>query len=258
MTSFASRFRQALGHSLSIAGAGVCLTLAACGSPEPAPQAPAPPAAEAPRAPVAENAADAAVVVFLGDSLTAGYGLEPDDALPERVEAVWRARGINAVAVNAGVSGDTTANGLARFDWSVTAAEPDLLVIALGANDFLMGVPPDVTRANLSAILEKAKSAGIPSVLVGLSPRGDIATGSRDAAFAAIYPELAAAFSVPYYPSLLASIESDPAMLQSDGLHPTRDGVVVIAEPLAKFLEPVIAGLEKGAECADGENCRMP
>lgn len=203
-----------------------------------------PVATEAPVAPAAEQASDAPLVVFLGDSLTAGYGLDPEDALPEQVEAVWRARGIDAVAVNAGVSGDTTANGLARFDWSVRAAEPDLLVVALGANDFLLGVPPDVTRANLAAILDKAKAAGIPVVLVGLSPRGDIAPGSREAAFATIYPDLAAEFGVPYYPSLLGSIESDPSMLQSDGLHPTREGVVKIAEPLANFLDPVIAGLE--------------
>lgn len=232
--------------------------LAACGNPAAAPQAPAPTAAEAPEAPVAAQAGESFVVVFLGDSLTAGYGLEPDDALPEQVEAVWRARGLDAVAINAGVSGDTTANGLARFDWSVTAADPDLLVVALGANDFLMGVPPDVTRANLSAILDKAKSAGIPAVLVGLSPRGEIAPGSREAAFAAIYPGLAAEFGVPYYPSLLGSIESDPAMLQSDGLHPTREGVVKIAGPLASFLEPVIAGLEPDAVCPAGETCAAP
>jgi acyl-CoA thioesterase-1 len=152
---------------------------------------------------------------------------------------------MNVVAVNAGVSGDTTANALARFDWSVAAAGPDLLIVALGANDFLLGLPSDAARANLAAILERAKAAGIPIVLVGLTPRGSIEPESREAAFAAIYPALAAEYGVPLYPSLLASIERDPSMLQPDGLHPTRDGVVSIARPLAEFLNPVLAELEQ-------------
>lgn len=191
-----------------------------------------------------EIASEALTVVFLGDSLTAGYGLEPEDALPEQVEAVWRSQGIEAVAVNAGVSGDTTANALARFDWSVAAAEPDLLIVALGANDFLLGLPADAARDNLAAILERAKLANIPVVLVGLTPRGSIEAGTREAAFAAIYPSLAAEYGVPLYPSLLATIESDPSMLQPDGLHPTKDGVVVIAKPLAEFLGPVLTDID--------------
>ncbi|MBK8200567.1 MAG: arylesterase [Acidobacteria bacterium] len=224
----------------------IVLLLAACGQPEAAPQQPAQlPAGIAEQVPAPEAGEDALVVVFLGDSLTAGYGLEPGDALPEQVEAVWRRNGTHAVAVNAGVSGDTTAQGLARFDWSVTSAKPGLLVVALGANDYLLGVPPDVTRANLAAILDRAKQANIPAVLVGLSLRGEIADGSREAAFAAIYPGLAAEYGVPYYPSLLGLIEGDPSMLQADGLHPTRDGVVRIAAPLADFLTPVIEAIER-------------
>lgn len=179
-------------------------------------------------------------MVFLGDSLTAGYGLDIGDALPAQIEAIWKAQGLDVAVVNAGVSGDTTANGLARFDWSVTAAEPDLVVIALGANDFLMGVPADAARANLAAILDRARAAGIPAVLVGLAPRGDIQPGSREADYAAIYPDLAAQYGVPYYPSLLADIAEDPSLLQPDGLHPTKEGVVRIAEPLAGFLEPLL------------------
>jgi acyl-CoA thioesterase-1 len=220
--------------------------LAACGQPQAtAPGAPhTTPRIEAPSA-EGEIASTPLTVVFLGDSLTAGYGLEPEDALPEQVEAVWRSQGIDAVAVNAGVSGDTTANALARFDWSVAAAEPDLLIVALGANDFLLDLPADAARANLAAILERAKSASIPVVLVGLTPRGSIEPGSREEAFAAIYPSLAAEFDVPLYPSLLASIERAASMLQPDGLHPTRDGVVSIARPLAEFLNPVLTELEQ-------------
>lgn len=176
-------------------------------------------------------------VVFLGDSLTAGYGLQTEDALPARIEAIWRADGLDAVAVNAGVSGDTTSNGLARFDWSVTTAEPDLLVIALGANDYLMGVPADVAKSNLAAILEKAEAANLPVVLVGLAVRGNVQADTREADYAAIYPALAAEYDVPYYESLLGAISDDPSMLQSDGLHPTKEGVERIAAPLAAFLE---------------------
>jgi acyl-CoA thioesterase-1 len=239
MNLFPSGILQAVKHSLVIGALGLAALVTACGgpaAPAAAPETPAPvaaPEAEAPRA--------ATVVVFLGDSLTAGYGLEPQQALPQQVEAVWKANGFDAVAINAGVSGDTTANGLARFDWSVAEAKPDLVVIALGANDYLMGVPPDVARGNLAAILDRSRDAGIPAVLVGLAPRGDIQPGSREAAYAAIYPELAREYSVPYYPSLLGDISADPALLQADGLHPTAEGVVLIAKPLAEFLVPSLS-----------------
>ena len=235
MSSFTPAVLQGLKHSLLACALSLSLIVSACGAP------PAPAAVPETVAPVAEPATEAPraanVVVFLGDSLTAGYGLEPQDALPPQIEALWKAKGLDAVAVNAGVSGDTTANGLARFDWSVTEAKPDLVVIALGANDFLMGVPADVARTNLAAILERAKAAGIPAVLVGLAPRGDTQSGSREAAYAAIYPDLAAEYGVPYYPSLLGEISANPSLLQADGLHPTKEGVVRIAAPLAEFLE---------------------
>lgn len=239
------RLRQVPKRRLHLFVLPILWISAACSQP----QVSSPPVGNAPSqievAPVQAEAADEVLtVVFLGDSLTAGYGLEPEDALPEQVERVWRSQGIKAVAVNAGVSGDTTGNALARFDWSVAAVEPNLLVVALGANDFLLGLPVDAARANISAIIERAQAASIPVVLVGLTPRGNIEPGSREAAFASIYPELAAKFGVRYYPSLLGSIESDPSMLQTDGLHPTRDGVVKIAKPLADFLSPVLEEIE--------------
>jgi acyl-CoA thioesterase-1 len=247
MNLFAPQARQGPSPFLAVFAAIAAIFLAACGQPADLspPPAPAQAVQEAPPA-EPEISSDAVVVVFLGDSLTAGFGLQPEDALPEQVEAIWRASGVKAVAINAGVSGDTTANGLARFDWSVVAAEPDLLVVALGANDFLMGVPPDIARANLAAILDRAKAAAVPAVLVGLTPRGALEPGSREAAYAAIYPELAAGYGVPYYPSLLGQIEGDPSLLQPDGLHPTREGVLVISAPLAAFLEPVILSIEAG------------
>jgi acyl-CoA thioesterase-1 len=245
MSLFRQRRRPTLATICRIAAITGVLLLAACGpAPESAEVAASAGSAGAPAAADAGDEAGTRTVVFLGDSLTAGYGLEPDAALPEQVEAVWASQGIDAVAVNAGVSGDTTANGLARFDWSVTAAEPDLLVVSLGANDFLMGVPAEVAKANLAAILERAKAAGIPAVLVGVALRGEAEPGSREAEYSAIYPELAAQFGVPYYPSLLGPVAGDPAMLQADGLHPTEEGVTIIAQPLAEFLEPILADIE--------------
>jgi len=234
--------RQGRRLVLAPFAAAVCLFLAACG-PSPAPPEVSPPLADV-RVATAEAAEDAVTVVFLGDSLTAGYGLAPSDALPAQVEAVWRANQVNAVAINAGVSGDTTANGLARFDWSVSAAEPDLLVVALGANDFLMGIDPSIARSNLQEILNRANEEGIPTVLVGLELRGEIAPGSLEAAYAQIYPDLAQAYQLDYYPSLLAGIEAAPSLLQADGLHPTREGVVIIAKPLAEFLAPIIQSID--------------
>lgn len=220
-----------------------CLLLAACGQPAGAPAVT--PEVNAQQAlPVVESSESAVTVVFLGDSLTAGYGLSPTDALPAQVEAVWRSQQIDAVAINAGVSGDTTANGLARFDWSVSAVKPDLLVVALGANDFLMGIDPAIARSNLEAILDRAAQEDIRTVLVGLEMRGKIQQDTIEAAYARIYPELAEAYQLDYYPSLLAGIESSPSMLQPDGLHPTEEGVVTIAKPLAEFLIPIVLSME--------------
>lgn len=184
------------------------------------------------------------VVVFLGDSLTAGFGLAAEDALPEQVANIFKDEGIEARVVNAGVSGDTTANGLARFDWSVTAADADLVVVALGANDYLMGIDPEIVKQNLSAIIQKANDNQIECILVDLQPRSALEEGSRDADFAAIYPDLAAQFDLKYYPSLMTGVENQPSLLQSDGLHPTSQGVRVMAENLAKFLEPIIETYE--------------
>lgn len=192
---------------------------------------------------VASSQSDRTIIVFLGDSLTAGFGLSADDALPEQVARRLTENGVSMDVVNAGVSGDTTANGLARYDWSVASADPDLLVVALGANDYLMGLSPDVTRGNLAAIIERAQSDGTPIVLAGLEPRSDAGAGSRDEAFAAIYPGLAEEYGVPLYPALLASVRDTPEFLQSDGTHPNAEGVLVMANRLSAYLVPHLEGL---------------
>ncbi len=183
---------------------------------------------------------DAPTIVFLGDSLTAGFGLPPENALPEQVASRLEAAGVAAEIINAGVSGDTTANGLARYDWSVASAAPDLLIVALGANDYLMGTSPDAARDNLAKIIERAQADGLRLALAGLEPRSNAPEGTRDAAYAAIYPDLAQAYGVPLYPALLKGVRDNPDLLQSDGLHPTADGVEVMAANITAFLQPLI------------------
>ena len=185
-------------------------------------------------------AADASVIVFLGDSLTAGFNLSPQDALPEQVSLRLNEAGHVVKVINAGVSGDTSANGLNRYDWSVKSASPTFLILALGANDYLQNLPPETTRANLSEILTQAKADNISVILVGLKPRSKAKIGSRDAKFGAIYPELAREFNVPLYPALLEGVRNNPDLLQGDGLHPTAKGVEIMADHLAPFLEPLI------------------
>lgn len=186
---------------------------------------------------------DAPTVVMLGDSLTAGYELAEDEALPAAVERLLAARGVKATFVNAGVSGDTTADGLSRYDWSVAGANGDLLVVALGANDFLIGIPPERTKRNLAAILDRAKATGLPAVLIGVVVP-DMEHDPRDAAFAAIYPALAKEYGVPLQPDLMAPVAGKPALLMDDGLHPTAKGVEAMAEDVADFLAPVIKALD--------------
>lgn len=180
-------------------------------------------------------------IVMLGDSLTAGFELPPSDALPSEVERILRSNGNSVDVINAGVSGDTTAGGLARYDWSVASANPNLLVLALGANDYLSGIDPDQTQENLTAIVERALADEVAVLLVSVSARSSAANDPRAALFAEIYPDLAQTYGVALYAGLVDPIFDQPDLLMQDGLHPTADGVRIIAPPLsvaiAEFLD---------------------
>ncbi len=185
---------------------------------------------------------NAPVIVMLGDSLTAGYQLPAGNALPAALQRDFEARDVPAKFVNAGVSGDTTADGLNRYDWSVTGTNADLLVIALGANDFLQELPPETPRRNLAAILERAKKDNLPAVLIGVAIPGD-SQDEREAAYAAIYPELSAQYGAPYFPNMLGAVAGQPNLLQQDGLHPTAEGVEAMAAAITEFLAPLVVDL---------------
>lgn len=211
------------------------MALSGC-SPKPAPAPSAP--AEKAQAPMAETGP---IVVMLGDSLTAGYQLAPGEALPAAVERDLNLAGIKAKVVNAGVSGDTTADGLNRYAFSVTGSHAKLLVVALGANDFLNNLPPETPKKNLASILDMAAAEHLRVALVGVAlPRGAQPASQKEAAYAQIYPDLAKQFGVPYYSNLLEPIAGQPQLLLSDGIHPTAKGVEAIAGPLSDFLGPLV------------------
>jgi len=185
--------------------------------------------------PEGARAAAAPVVTVLGDSITAGFGLRAEDALPAQLQAALRRLGVNAAVRGAGVSGDTTAGGLARLDFSV---QPDtrVCVAALGGNDLLQGLDPDTTRNNLVRLVRRLKARRIGVVLCGLNaPRSLNAGYARE--FNAVFPAVAKAEHVPLYPDLLAGVELNPRMTQRDGIHPNAAGVKLIAARLA----PVVA-----------------
>lgn len=190
--------------------------------------------------------AEPVTLVALGDSLTAGYGLPPDQSLVPQLQSWLAAQGAEVTVVNAGVSGDTTAGGLSRLDWSLTP-ETDALMVTLGGNDMLRGLPPEEARANLSAILEGAKAKGLPVFLVGMEAPGNYGAEYK-AAFDAIYADLAAEFGATLYPFFFQGMtegDPDPAAMRpfmlEDGIHPNAEGVAKIVADLGPALQAFLA-----------------
>jgi acyl-CoA thioesterase-1 len=173
-------------------------------------------------------------VVVLGDSITAGYGLAAEQAYPALLGAAlpgW-------TVVNAGVSGDTSAGGLRRLDW-VLKGKPRAVIIALGANDGLRGLPVDQLEANLRAMVAKVRAAGAAPLLIGMRMPKNLGPGYI-AAFDALYPRLAKELDVPLLPFLLDGVAMDPALNQSDLVHPNAKGQQVIAGKVAAWLKPLL------------------
>ncbi len=177
------------------------------------------------------------IVTVLGDSITAGLGLPAAQALPARLEDELGRLGSPARVRGAGVSGDTTAGGLARVDFSVQP-DTDLCVVALGGNDLLQGLDPKAMRGNLDRIIARLEARHIRVVLAGLQP--PLALGPSYAReFAGVFPALAKARGVPLYPDLMAGI--GPALRQPDGLHPSAQGAALIAKRLAPLVARALA-----------------
>ncbi|HWD58730.1 MAG TPA: arylesterase [Stellaceae bacterium] len=185
-------------------------------------------------------------ILAFGDSLTAGLGLPASAAFPARLEARLIAEGIDVKIVNAGVSGDTTTDGLARLDWAL-ADKPDYVILELGANDMLRGIDPKIVRANLDKMIDKITASGAKLLLIGM--RAQANWGARyEHDFDAIYPELAKAHDVPLYPFLLDGVAMNPALNQSDGLHPNAQGVKILVDRIAPVVAKLIGAAPKGAK----------
>ncbi len=183
-------------------------------------------------------------IVALGDSLTAGYGLPPEDGFVPQLQAWLIAHGQDVAVENAGVSGDTTAGGVSRLDWSLSP-ETDALIVNLGGNDLLRGLDPASSAANLDRILTTAASRHLPVLLVGLKAPNNYGPDFK-AQFDAIYPDLAAKFAVLLYPDYFALLKPDTTVtealakyMQADGIHPNAAGVATVVADIG----PVVLDL---------------
>lgn len=188
--------------------------------------------------PTAPETIAAPVVVALGDSLTAGPGLRESETYPALLEARIRAAGLSHVVVNAGVSGDTSADALARLDGALVP-DTTVLIVALGANDGLRGVPVNEVERNLATIIDRARELNIRVLLAGMEapPNHGLEYTLR---FHAIFPALASRYDVPLMPFLLSGVIGRPQLNLADGWHPNAAGMQVIAEHLWPYLEPLL------------------
>jgi acyl-CoA thioesterase I len=183
-------------------------------------------------------------IVGFGDSLMAGFGLGPGESFPEQLEAKLKAAGHDVVIENAGVSGDTTAGGLARLDWSV-ADGTELVILELGANDMLRGVPPEITEKNLDQMIGALKQRGIGVLLAGMLAAPNLGPDYQ-AAFNGIYPRLAAKHDVPLYPFFMDGVAADPNFLLQDLMHPNAAGVGRIVDRVLPTVEGLLAAAPQG------------
>ena len=180
-------------------------------------------------------------IVALGDSLTAGYGLQAEDSFPSKLEQALHAKGVQATVINAGVSGDTTAGGLARLDW-VMKDKPDAVILELGANDGLRGFDPKEMEKNLDAILTRLHAAKIPVLIAGMRAPPNL---GRDygVEYESVFKTVADKHHAPLYPFFLDGSAGNPELTQQDGLHPTAKGVdVIVGKILPAVLRLIGAG----------------
>ncbi len=179
-------------------------------------------------------------VIFLGDSLTAGYALDADQAYPALIQRKLDAAGLSYRVINSGISGDTTAGGLRRIDW-LLRRPATVVVIALGANDGLRGFPPGETARNLDAIVRRIKETSPETrvLIAGMRLPANLGP-SHVKAFEAVFPEIAERHNLPLMPFLLEGVAGNPELNLPDGIHPNADGQKILAEHMWRFLRPYL------------------
>jgi acyl-CoA thioesterase-1 len=187
----------------------------------------------------AEAASPPIKILMFGTSLTQGLGLPPGTELPAVLAAKLGHAGVQAKVINAGVSGDTSADGLSRVDWSL-ADKPDAAIVELGSNDALRGIDPAVTEKNIAGVLAKLQDAHVPVLLLGMKAPRNLGQDYAQR-FDAIYPRLAARYHDMLYPFALEGVALDPKLNQADGMHPNPAGVQVIAVRILPFVRRLIA-----------------
>jgi acyl-CoA thioesterase-1 len=192
--------------------------------------------------------ADELVIAALGDSLTAGYGLTQGDGFVPQLDAWLEGQGIAVELRNAGVSGDTTAGGASRVDWTLTP-DVDGMIVTLGGNDYLRGIDPAVSRANLRKILDTAPATDVDVMLVGLRAGSNYGLAYK-VAFEGMYADLATEFDVPLFPSFFKGLQAAAGMhdgvsefMQRDGIHPNSEGVKLIVAAIGPSVSEFVSGL---------------
>ncbi len=184
-------------------------------------------------------AQDTFTILFLGDSLTEGYGLEEGESFPDMLSDRYAAEGRkNLKIINGGISGSTSASALTRLQWYIRA-QPDLLVLSLGANDGLRGLSVDALKANLIKTIEFAQSMDVKVVLTGMLIPPNYGP-DYTSAFAQVFPDLAAQYQLTFLPFLLAGVAGITELNQGDGIHPNLEGTKIVADTLYNFLQPLL------------------
>jgi acyl-CoA thioesterase-1 len=216
----------------------MCLLMAGCSREQPAPAREAPPEHESPPPAVAQKSDPRPAVVAFGDSLSAGFGADPGKSYPDFLQKEIDARGYQYHVVNAGVSGDTTTDGLERAG-TVAALKPAIVIVEFGGNDGLRGLPVGTTRANLEQIIVAMQKAGAKVVLAGMTLPPNYGP-DYIRSFEGIYRDLASQFRVPLLPFLLRGVGGHPDLMQRDGIHPTAEGNRIVARNVMQVLEPLL------------------
>lgn len=178
-------------------------------------------------------------ILALGDSLTAGYGLPAGQGFTFQLERALKARGLDVKVLNAGVSGDTTAGGLARLDWAL-GDKPHAAIVALGANDMLRGLDPGKAADNLEAIMRKFKARGVPVLLAGMRAAPNLGKDYAQS-FNSIYPYLSVKYDAELYPFFLEGVAANPKLNLPDGIHPNAEGIAEMVRRILPYAERLVA-----------------